>query len=214
MGGCYSSLFCAKGASLEEQHWCKHWEIFQDKEFRDLIEAYIAFVQAMIWIHKTYAWLQEAWRSSKGICWHWVWSEIQYRECGSKDAAEPSIKEYLDAFHFPAAAEFKVSQGCVQQHSRGNKPFLRQWWWWKACSDREDGQDIPERKSQPLKLETDVPFQEIVMKRTEKRWETTIEEMLEKAGEAKTNGKYAGKIRKEKGMHSYLTHLTAGYIRW
>ncbi len=117
-----------------------------------------------------------------------------------KNAPEPSLEEYLDAFEFPPVANAHILKDRVNTISEGTNHFYGKGDEEQLVVIEKMGKTYLKEKSQPLVLDTIVPYQDIVIKRTEKRYEAALPEVLQKtAAVAVAGGVYQGKIRKEKG---------------
>jgi len=119
-----------------------------------------------------------------------------------KNAAktEPTLEEYLDAFEFPVARFARYIKDACNNTAEGTNYFLGEGADEKLVVIQKMGKLYLKEKGQPVALNTGVPFEEIVMKRNERRWETTLDELLRKAAETHSAGSaYKGRIRKEKG---------------
>lgn len=116
---------------------------------------------------------------------------------GSK---EPGIGQYLDAFEFPAVKRARFLKDPINTNVEGMNHFF-------GDGDNEllvviekCGKLYLKEKSQPLQLDTGVPYEQLVMKRTESRYEATMDQILQKVSDVGVKGgKYVGAIRKEKG---------------
>lgn len=118
----------------------------------------------------------------------------------NKKTPEPTIVEYLDAFEFPPTTNARFLKDSTNTTIEGVNHFYGSNGEERLVVIEKAGKHYLKEKSQPLPLKTGVPYEEIVMKRTEKRWESTMQEILEKTQAALAGGAvYQGKIRKEKG---------------
>jgi hypothetical protein len=134
-------------------------------------------------------------------------SDIEYevkldiRPVAEKQGAkEPSIADYLAAFDFPAVGNARFLKDPVDSVAEGTNHFYGSGVEERLVVIEKMGKTYLKEKSQPLQLKTGVPHEELVIKRTEKRYPATIEEILKKVSEVQKGGAdYAGNIRKEKG---------------
>ncbi len=113
---------------------------------------------------------------------------------------DPELRTYLKAFQFPIVENAGFLKDQVNSIAVGINHF-----WGEDEEERlvfieKGGKFYLKEKSQPLPLQTKVPYQEVVMKRTERRYETTVGAATQKISEVVREGaRYAGKITKEKG---------------
>jgi hypothetical protein len=115
-------------------------------------------------------------------------------------AKEPSIADYLAAFDFPAVGNARFLKDPVDSVAEGTNHFYGAGVEERLVVIEKMGKTYLKEKSQPLQLKTRVPHEDLVIKRTEKRYPATMEDILKKVSEVhKCGGDYAGNIRKEKG---------------
>ena len=112
--------------------------------------------------------------------------------------AEPAIKEYLEAFDFPATVSARFIKDAVHNIAEGVNSFLGEDNAERMVVIQKMGKLYLKEKSQPIELNAGVLYQDIVIKRNERRWEAGLEEILEKIGEIGI-GSFKGTIVKEKG---------------
>jgi len=131
--------------------------------------------------------------------------EIKFNIDVTGKGKEPELVEYLDAFDYPATKNARFLKDAINTVSVGENYFF-------GKDDEEvlvviskGGKTYLKEKSQPLPLQTTVPYQEILIKRTEDRYEAPIEKVLAKLMElGKKDVEYKGVIRKEKGDYFML----------
>ncbi len=112
-----------------------------------------------------------------------------------------TIEQYLDAFEFPCTeTQHRFLKDPINVVSEGKNHFYGKEDEEMLVVIEKGEKTFLKEKSQPLSLSTNVPLQYLVMKRTEKRYPATINQILEKIAEtARSGGMYQGVIRKEKG---------------
>jgi hypothetical protein len=138
--------------------------------------------------------------------------DITPRQGPNAKQGEPTIEQYLSAFDFPATQNARFIKDPVGAIAEGRNHFLGKDLDERLVVIEKGGKLYLKEKSQPLSLDTGVPFQEIVMKRAENRYEATMDVILQKVvGEACTGSSYAGAIRKEKG-DDFLLDTSDGRI--
>lgn len=115
--------------------------------------------------------------------------------------SEPSVVEYLDAFDFPVGLNTRFFKDPVNNFAEGMNSFMG--------DDKDERLVIIEKaggmylkekgRVEPVSL--GVPYEEIIVKRTEERYPCDIESLLDKTREVTSEDgvKYRGKLRKEKG---------------
>lgn len=117
-----------------------------------------------------------------------------------KESKEPSVAEYLAALEFPAVQSARFLKDPVEAIAEGKNHFLGQEGNERLVIIEKGGKTYLKEKSQPLPLKTGVQYENVVMKRTEKRYEASIEDILRKvAGVHEGGSVYQGFVRKEKG---------------
>lgn len=129
-----------------------------------------------------------------------------------KKSQEPTIDQYLESFQFPAVQTARFLKDPINTIAEGKNHFFGNNGDESLVVIEKGGNLYLKEKGQPLKLSTGVPYQEIVIKRTEDRYEATMDAILQKVGEVKTEGSsYAGHIRKEKG-DAFILDSNSGRI--
>ena len=126
---------------------------------------------------------------------------------------EPTLADYLASFDFPPSKTARFLKDPVSSLSEGINSFLGDESDEKLVVIEKEGKIYLKEKGPVVPLKTGVKHEEIVMKRTEERYESNIKEMLEKVSSAASdNGvKYAGRIRKEKA-DDYILDTSDGRI--
>ncbi len=133
-------------------------------------------------------------------------SEIEYEvkfdisaEAGK--GKEPSIEEYLSTFDFPVATQARFLKDPVNAIAEGTNRFFG------SSSDErlviitKGGGTYLKEKGEVAAVDVGVPYQDLVVKRTEKRYPADIDQVANKLSEicSENDVKYRGRIRKEKG---------------
>ncbi len=112
---------------------------------------------------------------------------------------EPAVGEYLSALEFPATSRARFLRDASDIITKGTNHFFGNNGSEKLVVIEKMGKLYLKEKSDPLPFDVQVPYQEIVIKRTEKRYETSMEDILAKTTAVTTEGgKYHGKIEKDK----------------
>lgn len=116
-----------------------------------------------------------------------------------KGCEEPKILAYLDAFDFPPVGNARFIKDALHTNATGNNHFFGDGLDERLVVIEKGGKLYLKEKNQPMKLNTGVPYEQLVVKRTEKRWETNMQEILAKTHEIAASGNsYKGYVRKEK----------------
>lgn len=115
------------------------------------------------------------------------------------NSKEPGVKEYLDAFDFPVARNARFLKDPVNSIATGINRFYGNEEDEKLVVITKGNGTYLKEKGKVLDVDVGVKFQEIVVKRTESRWASEIDEVMNKIADATKNGEYKGRIRKEKG---------------
>ncbi len=112
-----------------------------------------------------------------------------------------TIEQYLDAFEFPCTETVhRFLKDPINVISEGKNHFYGKEDEEMLVVIEKGEKTFLKEKSQPLELSTHIPLQNLVMKRTEKRYSAGVNQILEKIAEtARAGGMYKGVIRKEKG---------------
>jgi hypothetical protein len=138
--------------------------------------------------------------------------EIKFDITPEGSGAEPTIKQYLDAFQFPPTSNARFLKDSINAVAEGKNHFFGAGLEERLVVIEKGGKLYLKEKGQPLPLDTKVPYEELVVKRTEKRYEATMSQVLEKVtGEAGSGAKYTGVLRKEKG-DAFILDTTSGRI--
>ncbi len=129
-----------------------------------------------------------------------------------KKSQEPTIEQYLESFQFPAVQTARFLKDPINTIAEGVNHFLGNNGDERLVVIEKGGKTYLKEKGQPLKLTTGIPYDQIVIKRTEDRYEATMDQILQKVGEIKTEGStYFGCIRKEKG-DAFILDANSGRI--
>lgn len=113
---------------------------------------------------------------------------------------EPDIAAYLDAFDFPAGSNTRFIKDPVNNIAEGTNHFMGDDLDEKLVVIEKAGKIFLKEKGPVQPLRTNVPYQDVVIKRTENRYEATMAQVMEKiSAAASQSAGYKGKIRKEKG---------------
>jgi hypothetical protein len=126
--------------------------------------------------------------------------EVKFDLQVTGNGKEPSLVTYLDAFQFPPFAGARFLKDAVNSITEGVNHFYGRGIEEKLVVIEKKGKTYLKEKSQPLPLSTGVKYEEIVVKRTEDRYESSFEKIINKVSQVSSEGGvYCGKIRKEKG---------------
>jgi len=112
---------------------------------------------------------------------------------------EPKVAAYLDAFDFPAVQTARFLKDPVNTFAIGVNHF------YGNGDERlvviEKGGNLYLKEKGPvLPLDVPVQYRDIVIKRTEERWQADFSEVSDKISEVCREGsEYKGRVRKEKG---------------
>ena len=208
MGGCYDSSYSYRSSACSEPQWKTSMadglnSFFRTKDVGDLVKAYVAFHESnssgfikQLLSHKNVA---EAPKEFPEIEYELKLTVVPVPP-QKKSAEEPSIDQYLDAFEFPAAKTARFLKDAINTNAEGSNHFFG-----RADEERlvvieKGGKFYLKEKSSPLAVNTGVLYEELVMKRTERRYEASMDGILKKvAAESQGGSEYQGVIRKEKG---------------
>jgi hypothetical protein len=122
------------------------------------------------------------------------------KECSYKNE-EPSVKSYLETFDFPVGANARFMKDPIHNIAEGTNHFFGDSLDERLVVIEKAGKTFIKEKGKVVPLDTGVPYEQIVIKRTENRYQSTIDQILGKLKEAAADKdvEYRGKIRKEKG---------------
>ena len=124
---------------------------------------------------------------------------------------DPSIKQYLDSFEFPPTGAARFLKDPVNAIAEGVNHFFGEGLEEHLVLIEKGGKMYLKEKSQPLPLDTGVPYEHLVMKRTELRCAASMDEVLTKVAGLKKDVDYVGALRKEKG-DAFILDTTDGRI--
>ncbi|MFA5855834.1 MAG: hypothetical protein WC867_00615 [Candidatus Pacearchaeota archaeon] len=209
MGGCYNGSYkYAKSEAVEKPKVSNDFKknlrsYFKDHQMSQFISAYKGYFES-----KPSGFILEVAKNAgitdaKDIPKEFP--EIEYevkfdvRLKGKGD--EPSIVEYMDAFEFPCGRNTRFFKDPMNTFAEGVNNFYG-----NNLDERlvviEKGNGLfLKEKGLVTPVQSDMPYSEIVIKRSELRYPASFEEVERKVTEVcKESGvKYRGKIRKEKG---------------
>lgn len=201
MGGCYSYSDCQRNY---EPSWKTSFKreaqlFLKNGNIENLINAYRSFfdtnnsgfIQQLLTIKS----IDEAPKE---------FPEMEYEIKFNIDVVEGrgkelGMKEYLNAFDFPPSNTARFLKDPCNNITEGVNHFLGDGIEERLVVIEKMGKLFLKEKGPPVPLNLGIPYENIVIKRTEKRWEAPLDEVIEKVGEVEKGGSYKGKIRKEKG---------------
>src|SRR3989338_770438 len=129
-----------------------------------------------------------------------------------KKSKEPTIEQYLESFQFPAVQTARFLKDPVNTVAEGVNHFLGANGDERLVVIEKGGKTYLKEKGQPIALATGVPYEQIVIKRTEQRYEATMDQILQKVAGVMTDGAaYVGCIHKEKG-DAFILDTSSGRI--
>ncbi|MDO8556801.1 MAG: hypothetical protein Q7R96_06555 [Nanoarchaeota archaeon] len=114
---------------------------------------------------------------------------------------EPEVVAYLDAFDFPIGSNCRFIKDPVHNFAIGNNHFIGDDSDERMVVIEKAGKTYIKEKGLVVPVRLGVPYEEIIIKRTEVREENPISGVLEGIASAtrEEGVKYRGKLRKEKG---------------
>ena len=127
---------------------------------------------------------------------------------------EPGLVEYLDAFEFPVSSGSRFLKDPVNNIAEGINHFIGDSMDERIVIIEKMGKQYLKEKGLVTMTNTGVPYENIVIKRTENRYPSSMEEILKKTELLKQENPdvlYRGKIRKEKG-DAFLLDASDGRI--
>ncbi len=130
--------------------------------------------------------------------------DIEYEvkfNIGFEGRSEPSIEDYLNAFDFPVARHARFLKDPIHSVATGINRFYGTSTDERLVVITKGGETFLKEKSERLPLDTGVPYQNIVIKRKEKRYGAELDEVINKINDVSCGPdvSYRGRIRKEKG---------------
>jgi len=139
--------------------------------------------------------------------------EVKFDIQAQGKGKEPSVEQYLDAFDFPAGRSARFLKDPVNHVATGVNHFLGDDLDEKLVIIEKGGKTYLKEKGPVISLALGVPFEEIVIKRTEIRYQANLTEILNKVHKVKSEqgASYRGAIRKEKG-DAFLLDTNDGRI--
>jgi len=206
MGGCYNDY---SGSSSRSYNYEKAWET-ELKEFAKthkqskLIEAYKGFFQ-----NQTKGFFAKL-ATASGITnitdipkeFPEIEYEVKFDIRPKGKGKEPGLAQYLDAFEFPVSAGSRFLKDPVNNISEGVNHFIGDDLDERLVIIEKMGKQYLKEKGLVMPINTGAQYENIVIKRTELRYPSNMEEILNKITEIKKESPaitYRGKIRKEKG---------------
>ncbi|MGV8152192.1 MAG: hypothetical protein ACP5OG_03855 [Candidatus Nanoarchaeia archaeon] len=126
---------------------------------------------------------------------------------------EPKLEEILNAFDFPATRRARFLKDPVNIVNEGVNNFYGSNGDEKLVVIEKAGSIYLKEKGPVIPLDLGIDFEDIVVKRTEKRWQSSFEEASRKIEDIKKeySAEYKGKIRKEKG-DAFILDINDGRI--
>lgn len=127
--------------------------------------------------------------------------EVKFDIQPTGEGKEPEITDFLNAFDFPATRTARFLKDPVNNSAVGINSFLGNDSDERLVIIEKAGGIYLKEKGPVVPLDTGVMYEEVVIKREEKRWKSSMDEVIAKAREvcAEKGVSYKGKIRKEKG---------------
>jgi hypothetical protein len=114
---------------------------------------------------------------------------------------EPEVVEYLNAFDFPATKTARFLKDPTNTFAVGINHFYGDFSDERLVVIEKGNGIFLKEKGLVMQLNVPVKYKEVVIKRTEKRWQSSLEEAIEKVSKVcnEDGVLYRGKVRKEKG---------------
>jgi hypothetical protein len=114
---------------------------------------------------------------------------------------EPSVVAYLDAFDFPVGGNTRFIKDPINNFAVGINHFIGDSLDERVVVIEKAGKTYLKEKGEVVPVRLGVPYEQIVVKRTEVRYESPMQEVLKKVNDltSQKDVSYRGKIRKEKG---------------
>lgn len=114
---------------------------------------------------------------------------------------EPGIIQYLDAFDFPVGGSTRFIKDPVHNCAEGTNHFIGDSLDERLVVIEKGGKTFLKEKGLVVQTNTGIPYENIVVKRTEERHPSEMEEVISKVKQitSEKGVEYRGKIRKEKG---------------
>jgi hypothetical protein len=204
MGGCYSYNYSERRETKREDWKSSLRSFVKNKSRSDLIKAYKAYFSSE---DKPGFFIEVA--NMLGISsvenipkeFPEIEYEVKFDVTPFGKGNEPSVKEYLDAFDFPAGGNARFLKDPVNSVSIGTNNFYGGSLDERLVVIEKGGNIYLKEKGEVMGMSTGVSLEQIVIKRTEKRYQVPASEAIKKVTETcKESGvEYRGKIRKEKG---------------
>ncbi|MBW3017049.1 hypothetical protein KY316_01650, partial [Candidatus Woesearchaeota archaeon] len=127
--------------------------------------------------------------------------EVKFDITPAGKGEEPSIVQYLDAFDFPVGGATRFLKDPVNNFAIGTNHFIGDEHDERLVVIEKCGNNYVKEKGKVVQLQLGIPYEGIVIKRTEARAPAEMSEVIEKIRQATSEKgvEYRGKIRKEKG---------------
>lgn len=127
--------------------------------------------------------------------------EVKFDLSIDKKGKEPKLEDFLNAFDFPAVRNARFLKDPVNTIAEGVNNFYGTETDERLVVIEKAGALYLKEKGSVIPLDLGVDYENIVIKRSEKRWKASFEEVSGKVEEIKRDNlvDYKGKIRKEKG---------------
>lgn len=187
-------------------------EFTKTRDIRDFIEAYNTFTQAgnrsgfFLEVAKAYGInsCKEIPNEFPGIEY-----EVKFEVSVEGDGEEPNLESYLNAFAFPVCLGSRFVTDPVNNIASGINSFYGDSKNESVVVIEKCGKTYLKEKSAVLPLNVGVRFQEVVIKRTEDRYEANLNEILKKVNQVTSleGVCFQGAIEKEKG-DSFILDLS------
>ncbi|MDD5191875.1 MAG: hypothetical protein PHH54_00385 [Candidatus Nanoarchaeia archaeon] len=212
MGGCYGGSYgyssCSKPKKVRKApnpKWkVKLKEFAKDNDLEDLVSAYKSFFRTRT-KGGFFGKLAEACKIETVNDIPKEFSETEYEvkfdiEPYGK-GTEPSVVQYLNAFDFPVSSGTRFLKDPVNHFAEGINHFIGDELDERLVVIEKCGKTYLKEKGLVEPVNTGVPFEHVVIKRSESRYSAGMEEIISKTKQVtdEPGVEYKGKIRKEKG---------------
>ena len=217
MGGCYTNY----GSSPCSRSYEKEWKTLLNRALRkpfDLktfTQSYAQFLQDQeagfikeIALHQGIKEIAQIPNEFPGIEY-----EVKFAlAMGKGKGDEPEITDFLDAFDFPATRNARFVKDPVHANATGINRFFGLDGDERLVVIEKCGGLYLKEKSGALEHNYSIPFEQIVLKRTEDRYAATLDKVIAKTHEVLVQGSVCyGHIRKEKA-DDFLLDTSSGRI--
>jgi hypothetical protein len=221
MGGCYTSYTprfqsdCERDSYYAESDLASAFRVFQKTQDRSgLIKHFVASLQrngsGFIGNLAEAAGIKSIGDIPKEFpAWEY---EVKFDIQVVGKGKEPAINAFLDTFDFPATQSARYLKDPVNNIAEGVNHFFGDGLEEKLVVIEKAGKKFLKKKGSVIPVKLGIPYEEIIVKRTEERYEASMETIFEEAKRvASEHGEYKGKIRKEKG-DAFILDLADGRI--